>query len=171
MAFDSGSWFLEFVAVDKGSNTTRRRYQFAFSDTDGDVSVLRSVITSFLADFANVSDCKIRQYTLSQSFVDSSFTLPTADTAEVSQHAEISGQIANLPNKRATIDIPGPKNGIFAGASGELYNVVDVTDTDVIDYMTHFNESSDEFFLSDGEQLATAPNLAGKRTHTRSRNG
>lgn len=172
MALVSQGWRLTVSLVDRGGNTTTRSYDFIATDTAGDISALTSQITAFLPDLAAVTLLKVKGYTLAKVFVEDALTLPTDAGAEVEAHALITAPIDGIPNKSATVDIPGPVPGIFEGTSGPPYNIVDMGDVDLINYLGNFEVSGTGglFYISDGENL-TQVNARGRRTHSHSLRG
>jgi len=168
----SQGWEVVVHLKDKAGDPTDRTYKLIATDDAGDMSEMQINATAIITDLLAVTDCKIDQYRIAKVFVEDAFTLPTADTAETRTHAMITLPIAGVPNKSATIDIPGPKNGIFVAASGSGYNDVDPNDSDVDNYVNNFAAVGvgGIAYISDGENIVNE-NLRGKRTHSRSTKG
>jgi len=87
-------------------------------------------------------------------------------TAGVQVENIASLAIKTVGDKNAVAFIPAPVDTIFSGASGDLSNIIDITDADLVAY---FNALSANTLLSDGE----IPNVlvGGKRIHRKSRKG
>lgn len=172
MALAKQKWQLVATIVDKGGKpVTTRTWDFQGTDTAGDASALLADAVLHLADFAAVTDCKISKYEVKVVFVENALTLPTADTAENNAHALITAPIDGVPNKSASIDIPGPKNSIFVNPNaGAGHDDVDITNTDVQNYLNNFQATGGKFYVSDGETIVPAQ-ASGKRTHSRSKKG
>jgi len=137
----------------------------------GDASTLLGDAVLHLADFAAVTDCVVSKYEVKCVFVETALTLPTADTAENNAHALITAPIDGVPNKSATIDIPGPKNAIFVNPNaGSGHDDVLITDTAVQNYLNNFQTTGGKFFVSDGETIIPTQ-ASGRRTHSKSVKG
>ena len=170
MALAALGWKLVANIRDRGKGKTSRTFWFVQSDVAGDMSGLETTAAAWVTAFNNVSDAKIASYSISKVFADNAYTPPTLATSEVEGHAEISAAINNIPNKFATIDIPGPKDAIFVATSGSNADVVNVANAAVLAYVGMFNSINTQFYLSDGEVVdGDTPNLTGKRTHSGSR--
>lgn len=172
MALVKKKWQLVATLVDKGGKpATTRTWDYQGTDTAGDASALLADGALHLADLAAVTDCVVSKYEVKCVFVEDALTLPTADTAENNAHALITAPIAGIPNKSATIDIPGPKNAIFANPNaGAGHDDVLITNTDVQNYLNNFQATGGKFFVSDGETIIPTQ-ASGRRTHSKSVKG
>lgn len=172
MALVKQKWQLVATIVDKGGKpVTTRTWDYQGTDTAGDASALLADAVLHLTDFAAVSDCKVSKYEVKVVFVEDALTLPTTDTAENNAHALITAPIAGIPNKSATIDIPGPKNAIFVNPNaGAGHDDVLITDTAVQNYLNNFQLTGGKFFVSDGETIVPTQ-ASGKRSHSKSVKG
>lgn len=171
MAITKDHYEFYIQAVDAGGDKTTRRWTLRGSDTAGDISDLLTECTDLMTDFAAVSNAVIVKSGLTAVFVNSGYSLPSV--GQVEEHALISCPIYQDPLKTAIIDIPAPKDGIFVGApgDGDSYNQVDVTDTDLLNYLVNFNGAASQFLVSDGESIVDNVNVKGRRTHSHSSNG
>lgn len=171
MALVSNGFELVVTLIDRGSNTTTRVFDFTSGvDTYAEaVTETGNVLTALAA----VTDCVVAGYSIKEKFEENALTLPAGATAEVSAHAEVSGRLAGYTTKRATVDIPGPKDAIFVSPTvGANYNVVNTANAAVLAYVGLFGTAGNVAYISDGEQLDSANlDLKGKRTHSKSRNG
>lgn len=171
MALNVEHYISTIQFVDKGGNFSTRSYRHRQLDTSGDISALITAQSGLVAALQAVSDCSVKQVTLSRVQTnDANPLLPTADTAEVEMQALITARITGHPNKSASLSIPGPKNGIFVASSGKNYNIVDMADADVITFMSLFAGTTPDFLVSDGETIVNS-GAAGKRVHSRSVRG
>lgn len=170
MALVKQGWYLEVQLIDKGGNTTTRRYQLAIDDVADDISGLVTAQNAMLVALQGATQCVIKQYSLNRFSINDALTLPTGDGAEVEKHALITAPIHGVPNKSATIDIPAPENAMFIGTSGPGWNVVDPTSALLLAYLDQFTDPSGSFYLSDGEQIDQV-NLRGRRTSSHSLKG
>lgn len=155
--------------IDRGSNQTTRTY-----DLDPDIDTYAEAVTAkddILAALAGVSALAVTGFSIKEKFEENALTIPTTSGAEVSAHAEISGILNGFATKRGTIDIPGPRDTIWVDTTGPNFNVVDTTNAAVLAYAGLFGIAANLALVSDGEQFATAPDLVGKRTHSKSRRG
>lgn len=74
--------------------------------------------------------------------------------------------------KMTVIQIPAPNVGIFLGANGAQFNIVDIADAALVTFIDEYQTTGANFTLADGEYLAdTTPMDAGKRTHRNSKKG
>ena len=175
MAFVAQGWDLVIAMKDRGDKNTTRTYRFVDTDDAGDASALFSAATAAITKFNAVSDMKVYQYSVKKVFVDDAFSLSTSPTSDRSTHAEISAVIYGKPNKHAIVEIPGPKDTVFVDGlvSGADTDIVDTENADVLAFVGLFTQAGNQFYISDGEQIAngTNANLKGKRTHSADRNG
>lgn len=169
MAIVSVGWEVTINLLDRGSNATSRVYNL-----DPDVNTYTEAIAAkdqILAALLDVTDLGVTGILVREKFEENAFSVPTAATAEVSAHAEISGVLNGFTTKRGTIDIPGPKDTLWVASTGPNYNVIDTGNAEVLAYAGLFGVAANIVTISDGEQFAAAPALVGKRTHTKSRKG
>lgn len=172
MALVKQGYFLDVQLIDKGGNTTTRRFQYAIDDNANDITALVTAQNDLLVALQNVTQCVVKQYSLIRFSINDGLVLPTGDGAEVEKHALITAPIHGIPNKSATIDIPAPENALFVGTSGPSWNVVDTTNAFLLAYLDLFTsgEGTQAFYVSDGE-LIDQVNLRGKRTSSHSLKG
>lgn len=110
-----------------------------------------------------VSAGKVKGYTLSSRAVEDAYTIPTATQAGYNETATVVVSLEGDPTKTATIRIPMPEDGIFAGAIGTPnYDVVDITDTALANYVALFTAEG-VAYISDGENADLI--LSGRRNN------
>jgi len=171
MALTAVGWFLNVDFVDYAGDTTTRRYDLVATDDAGDATDVLAAVATVLAAIADVSSAAIKSYSVGKRFVETAInygTLAAAD-AEVSEHAVITAEIYQKPNKSATIDIPSPVDTLFLDSTGPAANIVDFENTDVLAYVGLFTQVGNVCLISDGEQISnSAGSRKGKRTHSKS---
>lgn len=171
MALTKQYWFLEVALVDRGDKVTTRRYQLVATDTAWDASAVNTAVTTIIGYLNAVTELVVKSYRMGVLFLETALTLPTSGDAEAEQHALVTAQILGVPNKSAVIDIPGPVIGVFMGSSGEAADIVDVTDTDLTNYVKMFDSGEGNLSkISDGEFIDAAI-IRGRRTHSKSSQG
>lgn len=95
---------------------------------------------------------------------EDTLTLPAVD-CHVNELASIVVNLEAGEGKKATIQMPAPVDGMFAGSSGPTFDVVDVTDADLNTWLDMFQTTGGSFTISDGETLddAANPAVSGRR--------
>lgn len=170
MALVKQGWFLDVQLIDKGGNTTTRRYQFRIDDVADDISGLVTAQNTMLVALQGASQLVVKQYSLNRFSINDALVLPSGDGAEAEKHALITAPIHGLPNKSATIDIPAPENAMFIDTSGPGWNIIDPTNALLVAYLDQFTNPTGNFYLSDGEQIDQV-NVRGRRTSSHSLKG
>jgi len=99
---------------------------------------------------------------MSLRYEESAFVYP-ATGVENQNKARIVSQLVGS-TKKATIDIPAPKVGLFNAPTGVNANVVDLLDTEVLAYLAVF-QTGGNAFISDGEVLDFG--VEGRRVSSR----
>ena len=163
MALTAGRWWTVVQLIDTGGKVVTRRYE---QSAPADDAAARAASLALVTDLAAVTDCVIKAYSTHQEFVEDALSLPSG--AEAEMQALINVGIEDEPLKNATLSIPAPVDGIFAGATGSNYDVVDGTDSDLIAFLANF-DSEELFYVSDGEQMDGFKN--GHRRHMKSTRG
>lgn len=169
MAIVSTGWEVTINLIDRGSNQTSRKY-----DLDPDIDTYAEAVAAkddIVTALLGVTALAITSILVREKFEENALTIPTASGAEASTHAEISGILNGYATKRATIDIPGPKDTLWVATTGPNFNVINTANTDVLLYAGLFNVVTNVALVSDGEQFASTPAYVGKRTHSKSRKG
>jgi len=164
MALTAGRWYTSITLKDTGGKSSVLRYE---QSAPADDAAARAASLALVTDLVAVTNAKVFAYHTYQVFEDDAWTLPAAP-AEVEMKAAIAVGVENYPTKTAVLYIPAPKDGIFVGASGSNYDIVDNTDADLIAYLANF-DSEALFYVSDGEQMDGFK--SGQRIHVKSRHG
>jgi hypothetical protein len=153
--------------VDTGGNTSRKVYPTNLTVAVDGIAAIEAARDAVVAALNAVTDGVVLKTGILLG--------QTEDTAlfgagEIENVALITVNLATQ-GKKAVMSIPAPVDGIFVGASGPNYNIVDPTDAAVLAYLALF-ETGGDFTLSDGEQLDdTTPFNYGKRIHKASTKG
>lgn len=168
MALVSDGYWLSVTLVDNGGNTSTKSYQMRQDATDpADYGVALSSAAAVVASIVAISDAVVMGYQLEQKFAEDTLALP-ANGVQIENQAMLDFAIDGNPFKSATLTVPSPKIGIFAGASGVLADTVDVADAALVTFVNQFKGGA-LLFISDGEDAdATAPLNSGRRIHRRS---
>lgn len=158
---------ITLTAADQGDNRVTKTYVCDPSVVT-DLTLAETARAALAAAWVNVSEAVIVGMTIKQIFFEDAITLPTGNV-ENENKASITSQILGK-NKKANIKIPAPVIGLFNGATGAAANQVDVTDAALLVYLTQFTDTN-PFLISDGEKLAQAQPLVGKRISAKNNNG
>lgn len=163
----SGFTYQMFVTlVDAGGDQSTLKYALlsadeATADTDA---------ATILSRLANVTNAKVKGYTIGRVWAEDALTLPT--DGQVEERAAVSCEHNNNPLKRTTVMIPAPVDAIFVGAPGTTqYNVVDIVDAALALYIDIWEATGAIASISDGEQLTDGSIREGRRTHRKSSKG
>lgn len=168
MAYVAGSFFVNIAFVDSGLNTSRKRVQLQAADMTEALASAAAIVPKFAA----ISACYVVNYTVEQEFNnDAAGYPPTADAAEVSTRALLTVGLTTIP-KKASLEVPGPIDGIFGAAGTSDFNKVDVSNAAVKALVNAFNTGQDGY-ISDGENTlnTSAGGLVGGRRIHRGSNG
>lgn len=168
MALASDGFMLNVQVIDGGANTAN----MSFDLRSADYATAVTDSATILAALGPVTDGVIRQYSITEKFIEGSLSLP-ANTVHVENRAIMTLQLTSSPLKTTTHIVPAASEGIFQGLSGQAFNVVDVNDTDLRAYVAVFHADG-EATISDGEDVALNPTggvLKGVRAHRKSYGG
>lgn len=158
MALVAGRWEVTYDLIDgTGKITTARRVLRA-----ADADEAATMATAHLAKLMGVSDTICIGYVVGQKYADNAFGALPAVTVLNSVQAVISAAILDQPFKFASLQIPGPKIGVFTNTSGRGANIVNAAATIVTQYLTEFTEAGNAY-ISDGESLDPVFNATGER--------
>lgn len=163
MALVSDGFRLTVTLVDTGANTTSKTFDL----TAADYATALADSAAIMASLNGVTDALVKGYSIAERYIENTPGLPLA--AEISDRASVLVQLASNPFKKETIEIPAPIAGMFQGASGDAWNLVNVANAALGTFLAHFALGA-EATISDGETIET-PALKGKRIHVASRNG
>jgi len=157
MALTADRWFTVYKLTETSGRSTILRVE---QSAPADDAAARVSAAALATDLAAVTNCKIASYFTYQEFVEDAFSLPAA--AEIENEALLQLSIDSEPTKTATLRIPAPVDGIFAGATGPSYDVVDTTDVALAAFVANFTSEA-LFYVSDGEQADAL--IGGHRRH------
>lgn len=116
-----------------------------------------------LAALNAVTAGAVKGYTLSSRAVEDAYAIPTALQAGYGETATIVVSLEGDPTKTAPIRIPMPEDTLFiAGPGSPNYDVIDITDTAVANYVGLFTEEG-PCYISDGESADLI--LSGRRNN------
>lgn len=162
MALVTDGFELSVGLIDNG----RKAISKVFKLRAADAAAAATAAGEVLSDLNGVTDLAITGYRLTEVFIEDALTVPTALNAQAENIARVSIQLATSPLKKATIDIPGPADTLFAGAAGTAgYDVVDINDA-LLQAWTANYRASGTVFISDGEDAAAANEIIrGARVH------
>lgn len=159
IAFDH--WEVEYHFLDKGLDTTTRKYK-----VDAAITAYADVLSAAIAlgaDLDAVSYAFITGYTIRGVYEEGTVVTPSVDGARVSIDALITGSIQDHPLKSANLSIPAPVEAVFEATSGEGVDIVDAGAAIVENFTDNFVNGA-EFTVSDGEQFDdVSPNFKGIR--------
>lgn len=160
MALTAGRWFTVYTLAETSGRVTTVKYE---QSAPADDTAARASAAAMATDLGAVTNCTIKSYYTYQLFEEDAFALPAS--AEIENEALLQVTIEDEATKTGTLRIPSPVDGIFSGATGPSYDVVDTTDTDLIAFVANFI-TEDLFYVSDGEQAETL--VGGHRRHRKS---
>lgn len=163
MALVQEGFRLVVSIADTGFNITTRSYQLR-----GTTSALATAdAAALLPTLIAVTDGAIVAYQIVETFTENAVVLPTGGR-KITDQALVTVNIAGFGNKKASFNIPVPKDTIFVAAIGTNRDVVDLSDTALIAFSDQF-KTTGSAFISDGESLNNM--FAGKRISRGSRTG
>lgn len=150
--------------VDNSGKSTTKTYELQSADAAAAATDSAAIIAALVA----ITGCKLKSYTIGQTFVENALLLPVSGIENENQ-ALLSIRLASDPTKYATHAIPGAIPGLFVSNSGPGANVVDATVAALQTYVGLFT-TTNEAYLSDGELADSSLVFSGKRRHVASRN-
>jgi hypothetical protein len=162
MTLISDGYGLSVVLKDTGGNPTTMAYDL----TAATAAAAETDALAIIAVLNPITDAEIVSYRVWHKFIEDSFSLPGA--AEVEKKASIIALIDGESEKTCNVKVPAPNVGIFQGAEGEAFNLVDIADTALLAYLLVF-QTAGEATVSDGEVMGDP--LKGKRITVGSRKG
>lgn len=151
MALVSDGFAYVITLVDNDANETIKRFELQAATYADAVTAGAAIVTALL----NVSDGKISATAIEQRFVEDALVLPAVLTP-ASEVVSVTARKAGAGNKKANYAIPMPKEAIMSGNSLIVTNAA----------VQAFNDlfiAGNQAYISDGENLADADPLSGKR--------
>lgn len=167
MALVTNGWWLTVTLRDSGGNPSNLTYDLVAATQANAITAAADIMTRL----ALVTKSTIAGYSLGERFQENAFVYP-AD-AENENRAVITALLNGYANKPTTVIIPAPVDGIFVQpAGGPGYNIVEITNANLISYVDIWRVTGALAQISDGEYIQDSGSiLKGKRTHRQSSNG
>lgn len=167
MALVSAGFWLTVTLRDSGGNPSNLTYDLVAATAANAATAAADILTRL----ALVTASEVSGYSLAERFQENAFVYP-AD-AENENRAVITCSLNGFANKPVTVVIPAPVDGLFVQpAGGPGYNIVDITQADLISYIDIWRVTGALAQISDGEYIGDSGSiLKGKRTHRQSSNG
>ncbi len=162
MAWAHAFYRLNFDFTETSGGTVRRTYRLnpAVVTTDAGAATAFSDVR---AQLVLLSDSVINQGQWENVYFDTN-ALPSA--AENSNQALVTAKLTGKPNQSGELSIPSAKASIFAGTSGKNYNIVDVANTDLADFLGNFLPGG-QLVVSDGDTMVDGT-FSGRRRNVHS---
>lgn len=159
MALTSQGFFASFTLRDTGGNASVITYNL----TAATIAAAVTDAATIAGLLAAVTEATIEKYSVGENYVEDAFSYP----ADASNWNKASMKVAlSTAGKYANLTIPAPVDGIFTAASGPGYDVVDASDAALLAYVAIF-QSGGQATISDGEVVAAAPAIDGRRVSSR----
>lgn len=146
MALTAGRWWTVVELKETSGKSTTLRFE---QSAPADDAAARASSLALVTDLAAITNSVVAKYYTYQEFLESALTLPAS--AENQNQAMLILSIDGAPTKVGKIRVPAAAAGIFAAETGSNYDVVDVTDADLIAFVANFTTEA-LFYVSDGEQ-------------------
>lgn len=157
MAFAHGKYRLVVTLVDQGNRSTKLSMDLQGANIGAAETNAATVLGKLIA----ITDAWIPRYTVEDIFVSDVLFTAAEPHGKVTDRALVTVQLTT-PGKLASLEIPCPKDAIFVAASGEGYEQVDPSNTDLSDYLNLSNAAA-QTFISDGENTINGPFVRGRR--------
>ena len=154
---NGAGYFATVTVMDTGEETAT----LTVSLRSADEATAEIDMTTWITNFRLVSKCEVVGYNLQRRFVNNAIAVPAA--AQIQEKARVAYRLADT-SKYETLDIPAPQPTIFMDVVGAASEIVDVTDTQLLNY-TNLYKAAGIAFISDGEDLESISR--GERVSTR----
>lgn len=159
MALVAGAWIMSYSLLDSGNDvTTQTRRLQAVDAASASASAL-----AFITALKLVTDAKVVDYSVGQQYVENALVGFDDATVRNSIQAVLTASILDQPLKKATVNIPAPKIGLFTAITGEGSDVVNTAAGGLAQTFLEEFWSGGSVYLSDGENLDPITNLKGIR--------
>lgn len=141
-----------------GANGKQKRFKLVTQDISGadlgaELLTAQGYFQSTAGLLAAVSDAAISNLVI--SYHDDSVDTAMTGSADVFEYANVVLYLDDKGDKTVNLRIPAPSIGIFLGTTGEARDLVDIADTDLVDFIA---EISMYYTVSDGETVDTTIN-------------
>lgn len=158
MALTHQKFVLEVTFRDSGDDLTMKSYELRGADLAAATANAATLLGALVA----ASDSKVSSYRIADVFAEDAWAAYAGDTVRNSVQAVITVDIADAPNKKATIVVPGPKNALFTAVTGAGSDVVSPVAALVTGLVDQF-KAAGTAYISDGESVDAVPNIKGIR--------
>jgi hypothetical protein len=158
MAFIHDHYAGEVTLRDSGNDGTRMTFELRGA-TYADAS---TNMTALVASLAAVTDAAIDGYRVYEVFIQDTPEVIADATVRNSVQALVTVTLSSSPLDHATLAIPAPNIGIFTAATGENSDICDPNDAALVAYVEEF-QLGGSAFISDGQNVAVAPDIKGVR--------
>lgn len=165
MAIVQTGWRLTVSFTETSGKAVTRTYEAplaAFVDYDAFETLVQVAVTGFIASVAAITDSVISSYQLEGVYIEDALALPVG--AENQVQAFFSGKIAGDPTDSGTLSVPAPVIGAFQTPTGPGYDIVDMSDPAVLQFINFFTDPGGPFTISDGELLELTTVKGTRRT-------
>jgi len=162
MAFAHAFYRINVDFTETSGDTVRRTYRLNPATVTTDVGAA-SAFADIVAQLALLTDSVINQAQWENVYFDNQ-ALP--DAAENSNQALITAKLTGKPNQSGELSIPAAKASIFTAPTGKGYNIVDITNTDLADFLGDFLPGG-EAVISDGDTMVDGT-FSGRRRNVHS---
>lgn len=149
-------WYIGLSLMDNQGDITNIEYEtVATSEAEAQV-----ILDGIYAAFVLLSQSMIVGTTISKRLVESA---PAYNAGADNSTKARTTVLLSGGTKKATFTIPAPVEGLFTAPSGPNNNVVDVTNTNLLDLMAWFGDQApgNGALISDGETIDSP--IAGRR--------
>jgi len=172
MAFVATDPRLVVEFMDSGLNKTTRTYGlkpgYIVAATDTLTDILALLSTAITA-IGGMTTAEITGYSIVFPVLENAVTTPGAGV-EIENTAELVLRLSTPGTKSASVNVPAPPDSIFVTTTGDGRNIVQAPSEDA-SVNSFVNWLIANATVSDGETLAAAPFVRGRRVHKASRKG
>lgn len=152
MAFVHEKYVVTYNMKDKYGKRWGKSYNLDSIDLATAVSDEATIRAALLA----VTGLSIESFNITDRYINDAFALPT--NADGSQQALVVASLED-PAKEVQMYIPAPAVAVMQGTSGTAATIVDVTSTELNEYLDLF-QTTGPCTISDGEKLENIANPA-----------
>lgn len=159
MALVAGAWVMSYSLLDSGNDVTTQTRRLQAANAADAATAAAAYITALKL----VTDSKVVDYTVGQQYIENALVGFDDATVRNSMQAVLTASILDQPLKKATVNIPAPKIGLFTAVTGEGSDVVDTSAGGLAQTFLEQFWDGGSVFISDGEKLDPVTNLKGAR--------
>ncbi len=167
LAYSSGPTVIRLVYKDFHSRVSVKDYVVPTTIWDPASDLLSALVTirdALVTAVNAVTNALLINVFIAVKQVEDTLSIPAAD-CHVNEIASMVCALEAGEGKKTTFQLPAPVDGVFVGASGPNYDVVDVEDAALNTLLDMFQTTGGKFTISDGETMAddTYPAKSGRR--------